>query len=85
MLEELLAEVCKTGEKLLIQRSIAPAVIMESQKNQKKLQKTFQEKVTILQESIQATAKNLGSSLKGQFGTKARETLTTQTEFLSSF
>ncbi|MBL1224015.1 hypothetical protein [Enterococcus sp. BWR-S5] len=80
MVDDVLKELRKTGEKLMIRVSAAGSACQESAKNNKEIEDSTEEEIESLKKSIQGTAESLGSSIKGQFGKKAQESLEKHSE-----
>lgn len=80
MVDDVLKELRKTGEKLMIRLSAAGSACQESSKNSKEVEESTEGEMDTLKKSIQGTAESLGSSIKGQFGKKAQESLEKHSE-----
>ncbi|MBP1046222.1 hypothetical protein I6N96_07990 [Enterococcus sp. BWM-S5] len=82
MIDDLLKEFRKNSEKLMIRVSVANSSYQKSQTNQQSVEERAKEDIHALKTSIQKTAENLGSSIKGQFGKQAQESLKKHSESL---
>ncbi|MGC6767537.1 hypothetical protein ACYSNR_05975 [Enterococcus sp. LJL128] len=85
MVDELLKELRKNGEKLMIRFSAAGSACQESAANRSDVAKNTEEEIEALKKSIRGTSETLGSSIKGQFGKKAQESLKQHSESLKGF
>jgi len=75
VVDDILKELRKNGEKLMIRLSAAGTACQESSKNSKEVEDSAEEELESLKKYIQGTAESLGGSIKGQFGKKAQASL----------
>ncbi|MBP1045471.1 hypothetical protein I6N96_04225 [Enterococcus sp. BWM-S5] len=85
MIDDLLNELRKNGEKLMIRISVASSACREEQASRKAIDESSREELKVLKTSIQGTAETLGSSIKGQFGKGTQEALKNQSESIEGF
>lgn len=83
MVDELLKELRKNGEKRMIRFAVAGSACQKSTSNRQKIEKVTKEEIQALKKSIEGAAATLGNSIKGQFGKKAQESLKKQGSMLS--
>lgn len=80
-----LLELKKKAEKMLISSVVAGISEYKTKTKRQKTEKMVKEYIKSTTSDLKVVSDNIGDSLKGNFGTKAQETLKEQSEKLEKF
>lgn len=83
-MDALIKEIQKQTEKLIIQSCVAVPAISKVQSKVAKLNQSTKDTLTVTKSSIDNVANDMSSSLKGEWGTKAKECLSKNSEKLTT-
>ncbi|MGC6770043.1 hypothetical protein [Enterococcus sp. LJL51] len=84
-IEALAKKMMKQIEKMIIQSSIASTAHAKVKTKKEKLKQSTKDTLTVTKGSLDGVGSDLSSSLKGSWGTQAKESLTRNSEKLTTF
>ncbi|MBC2177775.1 hypothetical protein HCB27_14325 [Listeria booriae] len=75
--EQFILQLKKEAEKMMIHFAVASSAVYKSDTNRHRIEKKCKDVLEDTQTGVQHISANMGNGLKGQFGNKVKETLTT--------
>ncbi|MBC1567195.1 hypothetical protein [Listeria booriae] len=75
--EQFILQLKKEAEKMMIHFAVASSAMHKSDNNRHRIEKKCKDVLEDTQASVQHISVNMGNGLRGEFGNKVKETLTT--------